>query len=107
MTQEEKARRDVQEVDDEGDQNWTAACEWTVKKMLKCLEDSKVLKVSTRKLKEHVLSPNESSVSIVRIARQVRSEKSKKLFQIFRQGANEVLIASTARWEEHLKGWSI
>ena len=36
------------------------------------------------------------------IARQARSEKSKKLFQIFRQGANEALIASMARWEEHL-----
>ena len=40
----------------------------------------------------------------VRIARQARSEKSKKLFQIFRQGANAVLIASMAGWEEHLKG---
>ena len=27
----------------------------------------------------------------------------KKLFQFFRQGANEVLIASMARWEEHLR----
>ena len=35
--QEEKARRDVQEVDDEVDQNWTAACEWTAKKMMKYL----------------------------------------------------------------------
>ena len=65
---------------------------------------SEVLKVSTRELKEQVLSPDESSVRKVRIARQARSEKSKKLFQIFRQGANEVLIASMARWEEHLKG---
>ena len=40
----------------------------------------------------------------MRIARQARSEKSNKLFQIFRQGAHEVLIASMARWEEHLKG---
>ena len=40
---------------------------------------------------------------VVCIARQARSETSKKLFQIFRQGANEVLIASMARWEEHLR----
>ena len=61
------------------------------------------MEVSTRELKEQVLSPNESSVSIVRIARQARSEKSKKLFQIFsRQGANETLVASMARLEEHL-----
>ena len=64
---------------------------------------SEVLKVSTRELKEQVLSPDESSVSIVRIARQARSDKSKKLFHIFRRGANEVLIASMDRWEEHLR----
>ena len=33
--QEGRARRDVQEVDDEVDHNWTAACEWIAKKMLK------------------------------------------------------------------------
>ena len=49
-----------QEVDDEVDQNWTAACELTAKRMLKYLEDSEVLKVSTRELKEQVLSPDES-----------------------------------------------
>ena len=71
--------------------------------MLKYLEDSEALKVSTRDLKEQVLSPNESSVSTVRIARQARSEKSKKLFQIFRQGANEVPVVSMAGREEHLR----
>ena len=81
----------MQEVDDEVDQNWTAACEWIAKRMLKYLEGSEVFKVSTRELKEQVLSPDESSVGVVRIA------KSKKLFQIFRQGANEVIIASMAR----------
>ena len=86
----------MQEVDDEINQNWTAVYQWTAKKMLRYLEDSESLKVSTGELKEQVLSPDESSVSIVRIARQARSEKSKKLFQIFRQGANEVLIASMA-----------
>ena len=34
VMQEEKARRNLQEVDDEVDQNWTAAKEWTAKKML-------------------------------------------------------------------------
>ena len=42
------------------------------------------------------MSPDESSVEKVRIARQARSEESKKLFQNFRQGANEVFIASMA-----------
>ena len=94
----------MQEGDDEVDQNWTAVCEWTAKKMLKSLEDSEVLKVCTRELKGQVLSPDESSLYTVRNARQARSEKSKKLFQIFSQGANEVLIASMARREEHLTG---
>ena len=49
------------------------------------------------------MSGDESSGNIVRIARQARSEKNKKLFQILRQGANEVLIASMARREEQLK----
>ena len=40
------------------------------------------VKVSTKELKEQVLSPNEPSVNIERIARQARSEKRKKLFQI-------------------------
>ena len=39
--------------------NLTATYEWIAKKMLKCLEDSEVLKVSTRELKEQVLSPDE------------------------------------------------
>ena len=64
------------------------------------MEDSEVMKVSTRELKEQVLSPDESSEKIVRKARQARSE----LFQIFRHGANEVLIACKVRWDEQLKG---
>ena len=40
----------------------------------------------------------------MRVARQARNEKNKYLFQVFRQGENEVLIASKARWDEQLKG---
>ena len=100
VAQEERARRNVQEADDEVDNNWTAACEGIAEKMLKYLDESEVMKVSTRELKEQVLSPDESSVNRVHIARQARSEKSKMLFQIFGQGTNDVLIASMARWEE-------
>ena len=73
------------------------------KKNVEVLEDSEALKVSTRELKEQVLSPDESSVRKVRIAMQARCEKSSKLSQIFRQGANEVLIACMAGWAEHLR----
>ena len=57
--QEERARRDATEVNDEVDQNRTTAHEGIAKKMLKYLEDSEVLKVSTRELKEQFLSPDE------------------------------------------------
>ena len=47
---------------------------------------------------------SEAGVHMERIARQARSEERKKLFQIFsRQGANEIVVASMARWEEHLR----
>ena len=70
--------------------------------MLKYLEDSEVLKVSPRELKEQVLSPDDSIFRKVRGRREVRN--AKKLCQIFRQGAIEVPIAILARWEEHVKG---
>ena len=38
VTQEEKARRDVQKVDDEINQHWTAVKRWTAKRMLKYLD---------------------------------------------------------------------
>ena len=103
MEQDDRAGRNVQDADDEDDHCWTEACEGIAKNFFKYLDDSEVKKVSTRELKERVLSPNESSVDIERIARQARSERGKKLFQIFRQGANEVLIATVARGEEHLR----
>ena len=40
----------------------------------------------------------------MRIARQAQHEKSQNLFQIFRQGENEVLTASKARWDAQLRG---
>ena len=43
----------------------------------------------------------------MRIARKARNEKSKKLLAIFRQGENEVVIASMARWQEQLKGLAV
>ena len=75
VAQEEIAKRNVQKADDEIGHNWTASCEGIAKQMFKYLEDSGVRKVSTRELKEQVLSPDESSVNTVRIARQTRSER--------------------------------
>ena len=104
VTQEEESRRKAQEVDYEVNQNWTAVNHTIAIKILSYLDLSEASKVSTRELKEQVLSPNEPSVNIERIARQARSEKRKKLFQIFsRQGANEIFVSSMARAQEHLR----
>ena len=60
--------------------------------------------MGAKELEEHVLVPNGPSVNIGHIARQARGGKRKKMFQIFsRQGGKENLIASVARWEEHLR----
>ena len=48
VAQEERARRDAQEVDDEVDQKWTAVYQWTAERMLKYSEDSEVLKVRNK-----------------------------------------------------------
>ena len=47
--------------------------------MLSYLDNSEASKVSTKELKEQVLSPNHTSVNIVRIVRQARSEKHNKI----------------------------
>ena len=40
----------------------------------------------------------------MQIAKQARNERGQKLFEIFRQGENEVYSASLARWDTQLKG---
>ena len=42
--------------------------------------------------------------SIMQIAKQARNERGQKLFEIFRQGKNEVYSASLARWDTQLEG---
>ena len=80
QAQEEGSRRSVQDENDKGDFCWPEADEGIAWRMVKFLEDSDVAKVSMRELEEQVLSPNESRVNIVRIARQARNEKSKHCF---------------------------
>ena len=72
--------------------------------MLKYLEDSEDVKVGLSELKEQLETPEETGISIMQIAEQARKEGGQKLFQIFRQGENEVYIASLARWNTQLKG---
>ena len=72
--------------------------------MLKYLEDSENVKVGLSELKEQLETLEETGISHVQIAKQARKEGGQKLFQIFRQGENEVYIASLARWNTQLKG---
>ena len=68
--------------------------------MLKYLEDRVDLKV-----KRTVGNAGRRWVfSIMRIAKQARNERGRKLFEIFRQGEYDVYIASLARWDTQLKG---
>ena len=66
------------EVDCGVDQSWAEVNQWIARRMLSYLDNSEALKVSTKELKEQVLSPNEPSVDIERIVRQARSETHKK-----------------------------
>ena len=103
VAQEEESRSKAQEADHEVNQSLAAVYQLIARRMLSYLDNSEALKVSTNEMKEQILSPSEPSVNIKRIARQARSEKRKKMFQIFsRQGANEFPVASMARWEKHL-----
>ena len=72
------------------------------KRMLGYLEDSEDLKVGISELKEQ-LETTEGTCFIMQIAQQARNEKGQKIFDIFRQGEEEVCIASLARWNTQLK----
>ena len=51
-----------------------------------------------------MLAPKEPRVDMEHIVRQPRGENHQRLFQIFcRQGAKEILVASVARWDAHLR----
>ena len=53
---------------------------------------------------DQLKKPEEAGFSIMQIAKQARTEKGHKIVEFFRQGENEVYIASLARWDTQLKG---
>ena len=71
--------------------------------MLAYLEDSEDLKVGVTELQEQLGTSEEAGVSIKQIAQQAMNENGQKLFEIFRQGEEEVFIASRARGNAQLK----
>ena len=70
------------------------AFEDAAKRMLRYLEDSEDMKVGLSELKERLEMLEEAGFSIMQIAKQARNGRGLKLFEIFRQGENEVYTAS-------------
>ena len=98
------SRRRTQEEDCGVNRRWPAVYQAVARRMLSYLDNSEALKVDTKELEDHVFAPNEPRVDINHIARQARGEQHQRLFQIFsRQGAKEILVASVARCEQHLR----
>ena len=60
--------------------------------MLGHLGDSEDLKVGISELTEQLETPEEEGRSIMQIAKQARNEKGQNIFEIFRQGEEEVCI---------------
>ena len=83
---------------------WCDAFEDVARRMQKYLENSEELKVSSSELKEQPETLEEAGFSIVQIAQQARNERGQRLFETFRQGENELYIASLVRWDTQLKG---
>ena len=100
----EKAWKKSQGLEEEDKRKWRTAYENAAREMLKYLEDNEDVKVDLGELKEQLETPEEAGISIMQIAKQTRNERCPKLFQIFRQGENEVYIVSVARWDTQLKG---
>ena len=100
----EKAWKKSQGLEEEDKRKWRTAYENAAREMLKYLEDNEDVKVDLGELKEQLETPEEAGISIMQIAKQTRNERCPKLFQIFRQGENEVYIVSVARWGTQLKG---
>ena len=85
-------------------QRRAAVCQAVARRMLSYLDNREALKVGTKELEDHVLAPSEPRVEIDHTARQARGKQHEKLFQILiRRGAKEILVASVATWEEHLR----
>ena len=72
--------------------------------ILRYLEDSEDLKVRVADLQEQLGMSEEAGIFIKQVAQQARNENGQNIFEIFRQGEEEVRIASWAIWNAQLKG---
>ena len=94
-------RRKNQEVNIGVDHGWAVVYQTVAKRMLDYLNKCEGLKVDVQELEFHVLAQNEPNIDVKRIVMQARGERHQRLFHASsQQGANEVLVASVARWDE-------
>ena len=80
------------------------AFEEKARSILRYLEDSEDLEVSVTELQEQLGISEEARLSIKQVAQQAMIENGQKIFELFRQGEEDVRIASLARWNAQLKG---
>ena len=71
--------------------------------MLTSPEDSEDLQVGVTELQEQLGLSDVAGISFKQIAQQAMNENGQHIFEIFRQGEEDVRIASRARWNAHLK----
>ena len=87
------------------DRRWRrVAFEETTKRMLRYQEDSEDVIVCVAELQEQFGISGGAGTSIRQIAQLAKNENGQKIFENFRQGEEEVCIASLARWNAQLKG---
>ena len=72
-------------------------------RMLENPEDGEDLNVGISELQERLETPEEEGRSIMQIAKQARNEKVQHIFELFRQGEEEVCITSLAKKNAPLK----
>ena len=75
-SQEEKAWKESQGLEEEDKRKWCAAHEDAARKMLKYPEDNEDLKVGLSEVKEQLETPEEACFSIMQIAKQESSSRS-------------------------------
>ena len=106
VTEDEESRTKAQEVDNEANQKWTVVYQTIAKTMLKYLDESEALKVSTKELQKHVLSPCEPDANIVRI-RGMREVKKARSCSRFSADKDQTRSLSPVSKRKDKDWWSI
>ena len=73
--------------------------------MLKNLEDSDDVKVGVTELQKQLEISEEVGIYIRQVAQQAMCENGQKIFELYRQGEEEVCIACLARCNAQVKGF--